>query len=129
VLTFDPVQVNQDRRGPDPDRLIVAKLTGVAQRHAGWRELTVAETAAAVTELQETAGGRSDLLAEVAAVLLGAHEGEFDEPKARSAAQLCIAAGADESLIPQWIEVGRRRAQARRMPLFSTAERRPGKHR
>jgi hypothetical protein len=67
---------------------------GVAQRHAGWRELTEAETAAAVAELRETAGGRTDLLAEVADILLGASEGELDEPRSRAAAQLCIAAGA-----------------------------------
>ena len=28
----------------------------------------------------------------------------LDEPGARAAAQLCIAAGAGESMIPQWIE-------------------------
>jgi hypothetical protein len=40
----------------------------------------------------------------------------LDEPRARAAAQLCIAAGADESMIPQWIEEGRRRAELRRNP-------------
>ena len=101
--------VNQHRPGPDHDRLVVARLTGVAQRHARWRALTEAETAAAVTELQEVAGGRSDLLAEVAGVLLDAREGDLDEPKAQAAAKLCSLAGADEDLIPRRIEEGRRR--------------------
>lgn len=58
-------------RGPDLDRLIVARLTGTARRHAGWRQLTDAETAPAVTELREIAGGRADLRAETAGVMLG----------------------------------------------------------
>jgi hypothetical protein len=65
---FDPGQVNQDRTRPDPDRMIAAELTGAAQRNARWRELTEAETAEAVAELQEIAAGRTDLLAEVAGI-------------------------------------------------------------
>ena len=95
--------------------MAVAELTGAAQRHARWRELTEAETAAAVAELQEIAGDRTDLLAEVAGLLLGAREGALDEAKAKAAAQLCRLAGADETLIPQWVEEGRRRAANARM--------------
>lgn len=76
-----------------------------------------------MAELRETADGRHDLLAEVAGILVGAHEGGLDEPRARTAAQLCHLAGADEDLTPQWIEEGRSRAEARRMPPFS----RPGR--
>ena len=57
----------------------------------------------AVVELREVAGNRPDLLAEEAGILLGASVGKPDEPRLRAAAQLCIAAGADESLIPRWI--------------------------
>jgi hypothetical protein len=71
-----------------------------SQRHARWRALTDSETAAAAAELQEIASGRADLLAEVAGILAGFHEGELDEPKAKAAAYLCRLAGADESLIP-----------------------------
>ena len=113
----------QERPGPGGDRLLVARLTGVAERHARWREPAAAETAAAVAELRAIAGGRADLLAEVAGILLGASEGELDEPRSRAAAQLLVAAGADEALIPQWIEEGRRRAGAARLPPFS----RPGR--
>ena len=70
------------------------------------RELTGDEEAAALTELRDLAGGRADLLAEAAAVLEGAREGEPDEPLARRAAGLCRQAGADPEAIPAWIEEG-----------------------
>jgi hypothetical protein len=103
---FDSGLMAHDRSGPAPDRLLVARLDGVAKRHARWRKPTEPEIAAAATELREVAGNRADLLAEVAGILLGASEGRLDEPRARAAAQLCIAAGADESMIPQWIKEG-----------------------
>ena len=81
----------------------------VFQRYSHWRDLTEAETAAAVAELREIIGNRPDgpaLLAEVAGILIGAREGELDEAKGKAAARLCIAAGADETLIPQWIQLG-----------------------
>ena len=119
----------QDHYKPDSDRLVVARLTGIANRHSRWRELTEGETAAAVAEIQEAAAGRGDLLAEVAGILIGAREGELDEPKAKAAAELCRLAGADEALIPAWIEEGRRRVEAARMPPFTQpkgpARRRP----
>jgi len=94
----------------------VAQLTGEARHHARWRPLTEAEEVAAVAELRALAGGRGDLLAEVAGIFEGTSEGELDEPLARCAARLCRLAGADESLIPQWVEEGRRRAAVARMP-------------
>jgi len=69
-----------------------------------------------VAALRELAGGRADLLAEVAGILEGASEGELHEPLARQAAGLCRQAGADEAAIPAWIEEGRRRRAAARMP-------------
>jgi hypothetical protein len=95
--------------------MTVAELTGAAMRHARWRDLTEPETADAIAGLREIAGGRADLLAEVAGILLGAREGALDEPRARSAARLCRLAGADEALIPQWAEEGKRRAADARM--------------
>ena len=113
---FDPVQMNQDHRpGSDRDRILVAELTGTARHHARWRELAQDEQDAAVTELRELAGGRADLLAQVAGIFEGTSEGDLDEPRARQAAHLCRLAGADETLIPQWIAEGRRRAGAARM--------------
>ena len=41
--------------------------------------------------------------------------GEY-RAKGQAVAELCRPAGADEALIPQWIEEGRRRAEIARMP-------------
>ncbi|HEV2935111.1 MAG TPA: hypothetical protein VGY96_18420 [Streptosporangiaceae bacterium] len=103
-----------DRRTPEADELIVARLTAAAQRHAPGREPTDAETAAAVEELNEITGARGDLLAEVAGLLMGYYGSTAEEPKADAAAHFCVSAGADLDLIPRWIEVGRRRAAAAR---------------
>jgi hypothetical protein len=112
--------MNQDHHpGPDPDRILVAELTGTARHHARWRELAQDEQDAAVTELRELAGGRADLLAEVAGIFEGASDGELDEPLARQAAHLCRLAGADETLIRHWIAEGRRRAGAARIQPHS----------
>jgi hypothetical protein len=62
----------RERVSPDPDRLTAAMLRGAAQHHARWRDLTADEQAAAVAELQDLAGGRADLLAEQACILIGA---------------------------------------------------------
>ncbi len=104
---------------PQADRILVAQLTGEARFRAKWRELTGDEEATAVAALRELAGGRADLLAEVAGVLEGASAGELDEPLARQAAALCKAAGADLEAVPAWIAEGRRRRDAARLPPFS----------
>jgi hypothetical protein len=116
---FDPGWMPHDHRAVGSDRLLTASLMGAAKRHALWREPTHDETDAAVAELREIADDRPDLLAEVAGILLGASEGELDEPRSKAAASFCIAAGADQSLIPGWIEEGRRRVAIRRKPPFS----------
>ena len=51
-------------------------------------------------ELREIGGDRQDLLVQVAGILLGPSEGQLDEPRSKPAASFCIAAGADDSLIP-----------------------------
>ena len=107
-----------DRR-PEADRLLVAEIYGEARYRARWRELGSDEEDAAVAALRELAGGRADLLAEVAGILEGTSEGELDEPLARQAAALCRKAGADLEAVPAWIEEGRRRAAAARQPPFS----------
>ena len=108
------------------DRLLVAELHGEARHHPKWLDLTEAEEAAAVAAVRELAGGRADLLAEVAGILEGASEGELDEPLNRQAAGLCRKAGADPEAIPAWIQVGReRRANAGRPPFSAPDYRRP----
>jgi hypothetical protein len=104
---------------PQADRILVAQLTGEARYRAKWRPLTGDEESAAVAELAALAGGRADLLAEVAGIFEGTSEGELDEPLARQAAALCRAAGADPEAIPAWIEEGRRRRAAAGKPPFS----------
>src|SRR5215831_2858521 len=99
--------------GPDLDRLRYAQIAGVAARHAqAW--LMADEEAAAVAELEQAAAGRADLLAECAGIALGFGEGGQDAARYRQIAELCIAAGADRSLIGRWIAVGRERAAAAR---------------
>ena len=39
-------------------------------------------------------------MVQVAGIYLGASEGRLDEPRSKAAASFCIAAGADDSLIP-----------------------------
>ena len=95
---------------PNPDRILAAQIAGAAARHAlGWR-LTAAEEDAAINELRQAAAGRADLLSEHAGVALGIGEGRPDAARYRQIAELCIAAGADQTMIERWITVGRQRA-------------------
>jgi hypothetical protein len=64
---------------PQADPILVGQLQGEEEPHARWRDLTPDDEAAAVAELRTSEGG------------------------------LRRSAGADEALIPQWIEEGRRR--------------------
>lgn len=74
--------------------------------------------------LRALAGGRVDLLAEVAGIFEGTSEGELDEPFARCAAELCRKAGADLEAILRWVAEGKRRAANTRRPPFSEQKRR-----
>jgi hypothetical protein len=106
------------------DQLTVPRLTGAAWRHAPRREPTEAETATAIRELREIAGGRGDLLAEVAGLLIGYYRRTAEDQRARAAAYYCMTAGANLDLIPRWIDVGRARAAAARLiPPAGSAER------
>ena len=107
---------SRDRLGPGPDRLLGARLTGVAHRHARFGGLTEDEKTAEAAELREAAGGRSDLLAEVAGIAVGTSESKGPEyvAQGRAMADPCRMAGADEDLIPGWIKEGKRRAEAAR---------------
>jgi len=70
-----------------------------------------------MNSMTSVAAGRTDLLAECAGTALGFGEGSQDAARYRQIAELCIAAGADRSLIERWITVGRQRAAiARAMP-------------
>ncbi len=106
---------------PDPIRLLVAELTGTARHHAAYDSPDDAVTRAAVAGLAEILAGRDDgpaLLAEVAGIQLGAHEGQADEARARNAAGFCLAAGADAGLVAGWVAEGRRRRAQADLPPF-----------
>jgi len=93
------------------DKALLAEITGVARRLARG-QLTRAEQQEAAAALGQVAQGRADLLAEAAGLAIGSQEGGREEARHLRAAQLCIDAGADLSLIPQWAEAGDRRAGA-----------------
>jgi len=124
LLVSDTIRMEDRRLGADADRILVAQLAGEARHHAKWRRLSREEETAALAGLRALAGGRADLLAEVAGIFEGTSEGELDEPLARCAAWLCRQAGADPAAIPAWIEEGRRRSANARQPPFSGGPRR-----
>lgn len=96
----------------DPDRIRYAQVAGAAARYAQGRRLTAAEEAAAIAELTQAAAGRADLLAERAGTALGFSDGGLETARNRQIAELCIAAGADQTLIDRWIAAGRELAAA-----------------
>jgi hypothetical protein len=101
------------------DRILIARLDGIAKRHARWGGLTKAEEALAAAELAEVAAGRTDLLAEVAGICEGASAGNYDEARGRQVSRLCRLAGADENAIPGWAAEGHLRRQHAGPPPFS----------
>src|SRR6266516_2102996 len=97
---------------PDADRLIYGRIAGTAARHApAWRAGRQDNTAA-IAELAQAADGRADLLAKCAGLALGYGERQPEAAHYQRMAELCIAAGADKTLIQRWIDIGRRRAGA-----------------
>jgi hypothetical protein len=95
---------------PDADRLLYGRIAGTAAKHApAWRP-GGRENASAIAELAETADGRADLLAKCAGLALGYGERQPEAVHYQRMAELCIAAGADKTLIQRWIDVGRQRA-------------------
>ena len=97
-------------RDTDPDRFRLARINGAAGHYAHLRELTSEQEDEALATITMAAAGRTDLLAHVAGILLGFHEGTPGEARARHTADLLIKAGADQRQIPRWTEEGRRRA-------------------
>jgi len=91
------------------DHLLVAEPTADAPGNAENRRLTAEEAATAVAELKH-ADRWAALLAECTGLVLGYGENQFDASRYWQIAELCIAAGVDETLIEAWIEVGRQRA-------------------
>jgi hypothetical protein len=90
----------------NPDGIITARLRGTGTRWAGRRPLDVD---AAIKEPREIAGGRTDLLAHSAGILIGSRppraEETFGWPTKAVAGALCIADGADLTKLDHWITV------------------------
>ncbi len=97
-------------RGTAPGLLLVTQPPAPAPDAAQNRRLTAEEAATAVPEPKHAAAGWAALLAECAGLVLGYGENQFDATRYRQIAELCIAAGVDETLSEAWIEVGRQRA-------------------
>jgi hypothetical protein len=111
-----------------PAAILRARLSGVSSRHAQFRELSDEEKSAAIVELREIVNAvptGAELLAEVAGLLLGVHDPDqtpenlpadviealhLEHARGRRQAELLIAAGADITRLPLWIEEGRYRA-------------------
>jgi hypothetical protein len=99
---------------PQADRILVARLSGAAGRLSRWGALDDAQADAGAAKLRELAGGRGDLLAEVAGLALGTAESKGPEYVAQgeAIARLCRAAGADLGAISEWTEEAGRRLRA-----------------
>jgi hypothetical protein len=94
------------------DRLLVAPSIGAATPSTPRWRLTAEEEATAAAELKQAAAGWAALLAECAGLALGYGEHQLDGARYRHIAELCVAAGVDQTLVEAWIEIGRQRASA-----------------
>jgi hypothetical protein len=94
------------------DRLLLAWIAGAVRRHAARGVISDGQRPAAVADIRDTARGRADLLAEHAGLALGfaLAQGGPQAPIGRLAAELCIAAGADETQVQRWQAAGYQRA-------------------
>jgi hypothetical protein len=97
---------------PDSDRILYGRIAGTTAKHAPAWWVGGQEKVAAIAELAEAADGRADLLAKCAGLALGYGERQPEAAHYQRMAELCIAAGADKTLIQQWIDVGRQRVDA-----------------
>ena len=95
-----------------PDPVVITPTTLPAPPPAPSRRLAAGEEATAVAELKQAAPRGAALLAECAGLALGYGEHQHDAARYRQIADLCIAAGVDQTVLEAWIEVGRQRASA-----------------
>jgi len=126
---FYDARMGARRHVADPDGVLVARIAGTASRHAGaGAPLSEESEATAVAELRELAAGRGDLLARWAGIKLGyTQPSDVDADRCQLIAELCIKAGADLSLIEEWVTVGRiRREQAATRPYTGVTHNRRG---
>lgn len=100
---------------------MLARISGICSRHCARGEIDdMDDMDAAVAELRAAAGDKPQLLAEHAGLSLGmAQADRLLAPRYRAESELARAAGADESQIERWIEVGRKRAEQSRLTPYA----------
>ena len=97
----------------------MARMTAIAGHHCARHQ--VDDLDEAVPELQQAAGGRTDLLSEMAGLHLGFARADIDlmASKHRAIAKLAFAAGADPELAEKWIAEGMGRLESARQTPHS----------
>lgn len=93
---------NGRMRKPGADEQMLAQIADVCRWYAAGGPPTAQRQAAALAELAHITAGRTDLLARYAGQSLASHDTGPDATVHERAAQLCITAGADMSLIDRW---------------------------
>jgi hypothetical protein len=93
-------------RRPSPERLAVARVTGIVRRHSGTEPINVH---AALEEIRAVPAVSPEVLAEAAGIALGYYHDAQDWSSRIIEGGLLIAAGADLSQLRHWINVGRNR--------------------
>jgi hypothetical protein len=103
-------------RESDSDERMLGQIADTCRWYAAARPPAAQRRATALTTLAQISGGRTDLLARYAGQSLAWYDTQPDAPAHQTAAQLCIDAGADMSLIEQWHHQYRPRSGARNQP-------------
>ena len=98
---------------PGTDEQVLAQIADVCRWYAAGGPPTARRQAVALAELAHITAGRTDLLARYAGQSLAMHDTGPDTAVHERAAQLCITAGADMSLIDRWSRQSRSRNAAR----------------
>jgi hypothetical protein len=108
IFEYKFYSYNMSSLAPDHP-LATPSIAPTAPATPRW-QLTAEQEATAVAELKQAAAGSAALLAECAGLALGYGEHQPGAARYRQIAELCVAAGVDQTLVAAWIEAGRQRA-------------------
>jgi hypothetical protein len=89
-------------QAPGTDDHLLSQIADICRWYAAGGPPTAQRQAAALAELAQITAGRTDLLARYAGQSLARHDTGPEAAVRERAAQLCITAGADMSLIERW---------------------------
>jgi hypothetical protein len=112
-LTSNLCSIVAGVRTSGTDEQMLAQIADVCRWYAAGGPLTAQRQAAALAELAHITAGRTDLLARYAGQGLASEDSGPDAAVHERAAQLCITAGADMSLIDRWYRESRRPSATR----------------